>query len=153
MLTVAELVDAPGCGPGTHRVCMFKSCRPTHVSLAQLVEHRTFNPQVARSNRAGDTTYNKFYRRESMRKHDLDSINLSINRVESWNNEKYMGLDIYWNANIGFGLYRFFLDKNNPEEWLIESETMDGKNEDGTIDKDFGRKLLNMWLDSMKVIS
>lgn len=55
MLAVAELVDAPGRGPGTHRVCMFKSCRSTHVSLAQLEEHRTFNPQVARSSRAGDT--------------------------------------------------------------------------------------------------
>ena len=76
MVGVAQLVRAPGCGPGGRG---FESPRSPHrivpwatpAPLAQLVEHRTLNPQVLGSSPRGCTKeipgvslgFRRFYRK------------------------------------------------------------------------------------------
>ena len=83
-----------------------------------------------------------------MRKHPIDSIDLKIEEIEPWVNEKtgHVGLDIRWSSNIGFGEYTFV--KNSEEEgWIVRSECMDSQD-----DKEFGAALLKLWLDSAKAV-
>ena len=79
------------------------------------------------------------------RRHPVDQTDLQIEEVSPWRNEDYQGLDINWISSIGFGtycLYRAIGEK----EWHADSEAMDDKD-----DKDFGRVLLGLWMDSIEI--
>ena len=54
MLRVAQMVRAPGCGPGGRR---FESAHAPHGALAQQVERQTEDLRVSGSTPEGPTTY------------------------------------------------------------------------------------------------
>lgn len=56
MLRVAQLVRAPGCGPGGRR---FESAHATHGTLAQMVERQIEDLRVSGSSPEGPTTYGR----------------------------------------------------------------------------------------------
>ena len=83
-----------------------------------------------------------------MRKHDVDSINLKIEEVEPC----FGGIVISWSSDIGFGQYTIYRKPvpEHPEcvRWFADSECMDDLE-----DKAFGKKLLQLWMDQILVVT
>lgn len=75
-----------------------------------------------------------------MRKHDVNNINLEINKIDVNDN----GIFIQWSSDIGFGGYSIYKDKE--EKWKAASECMDCNN-----DKDFGKKLLELFINQVEI--
>ena len=69
---------------------------------------------------------------------------LGIVNVIPFDNEKYKGIKIQWSANIGFGEYEVFFNKET-ETWGIDSECMDSVD-----DHEFGQMLFSTMLNSIK---
>lgn len=71
---------------------------------------------------------------------------LSIDSVSPWVNPDngWSGLDINWSSpDIGFGVYGFKKHKDSTQ-WEADTEAMDSND-----DREFGHKLLELWLKSM----
>ena len=83
----------------------------------------------------------------SRRKHPVNEINLQIVDVECDKNKlgtQY--LIITWSSDIGFGEYGFYKNKDS-NQWKIDSECMDAND-----DKEFGEKLLKLWIEQCTII-
>lgn len=72
-----------------------------------------------------------------------DVKNLEITDVEIWNKDnKNIGLRLSWSSNIGWGQYTIGFCEG---KWYVDSECMENPE-----DREFGRLVLNTWLDSLK---
>ena len=78
-----------------------------------------------------------------MRKHNVKDIHLTITDVEPFVNERHSGVIISWDSDIGFGEYTIYKEGNT---WHADTETMDHGE-----DKEFGRELLKLWMDRIKI--
>lgn len=81
------------------------------------------------------------------RKINVNEINLSIAAVIPFSNEKYDGIQIEWDADIGFGMYTLYRGKGSGK-WCADSEHMDSSD-----DKDFLKKLLSLFVDEVQIES
>ena len=70
---------------------------------------------------------------------------LTITSVEPFETHICNGVEIKWDANIGWGTYTIYKYKDS-DIWHGDSECMD-KGED----KDFLRELLNKFVDQIKI--
>ena len=77
------------------------------------------------------------------RRMNVNEINLSIEDVIPFSNERYSGFIIEWSSDIGFGEYTIY-NPANSNEWRADSECMD-RNED----KDFVKKLMSLFIEKM----
>ncbi len=88
---------------------------------------------------------------ENMRKHNVNEINLKIESVHPFVREKTSGIFICWSSDIGFGEY-VIISVPSPfirgeTDWVAETECMDCMD-----DKDFGLKLMELWIQQIIVI-
>lgn len=84
----------------------------------------------------------------SGRRHNISSINLQIVSVSPYRGDKYEGIEIAWESDIGFGQYniaRDLTDDNN--DWFADSETMDSND-----DKTFLEELMKQFIKSIDII-
>lgn len=79
------------------------------------------------------------------RKHEVDKINLDVCEFEPFVNEKYVGVTISWNSNIGFGEYQIYKEAGS-DKWCAQSEHMD-INED----KSFLKELMKLFIDKLEI--
>ena len=86
-----------------------------------------------------------------MRKHNVNEINLRIDSIEPFVMDECKGVVISWSSKIGFGQYtlRTVPAAWDPNEtiWVGESECMDNM-----MDKEFGKKLMQLWIDQTIII-
>lgn len=79
------------------------------------------------------------------RKHEVDKINLDAYEFEPFVNEKYTGVTIRWDSDIGFGEYTIYKDINS-DKWCAESEHMDNNE-----DKSFIKELMKLFIESLDI--
>lgn len=65
--------------------------------------------------------------------------NFEITGVSAFNNPKFEGIQFNWIANIGFGSYTIYKDKED-NKWYIDDECLDNK------ERKFGRLVLDQFL-------
>lgn len=82
------------------------------------------------------------------RRFAVDTINLAAYNFEPFVNEKYMGVVIRWDSNIGFGEYTIYkpVDSDN-NKWYAQSEHMDNNE-----DKDFIKELMKLFIEKLDVV-
>lgn len=79
---------------------------------------------------------------------DVTKMNLKIEEVQPFSNEKYQGFKILWSGNIGFGEYTIYKDRKEKDaEWIADSECMDNKD-----DKAFITELMRIFIGQLKVM-
>ena len=78
---------------------------------------------------------------------EVDKINLDAYDIEPFVNEKYTGLVIKWDSDIGFGEYVIYKAIGS-DEWYGESEYMD-KGED----KDFLKELMKVFIAKLNIVN
>ncbi len=82
-----------------------------------------------------------------MRKHDVNAINLSVYDVAPICG----GIIIRWTSDLGFGEYTIYTSDLKAEEgekrWVAMSECMDRGE-----DKEFGKKLLELWMEQIQIV-
>lgn len=74
-------------------------------------------------------------------------INLSAYSVTPFSNEKFEGILIKWDSDIGFGEYTIYR-QSGTEQWYADSECMDSGE-----DKEFLRELLKLIADNVIIKS
>ena len=79
------------------------------------------------------------------RRHKVDEIHLQIVDFVPFVNEKYIGFNIEWVSDIGFGEYTVYRTYDS-EEWKAESEHMDSNE-----DKDFIKELMKLFIEKLTV--
>lgn len=82
-----------------------------------------------------------------MRKKKVREINLSVHSMVPFSNEKFEGIRIEWDSDIGFGGYGIYRETGT-EQWYADSECMDSGE-----DKEFLRELLKLIADSVIIKS
>ena len=86
-----------------------------------------------------------------MRKHNVNEIDHKIESIEPFVLDKCKGVVISWSSQIGFGqnTLRTSPAAWDPNEavWVAESECMDNM-----MDKEFGKKLMQLWMDQTIII-
>ena len=65
--------------------------------------------------------------------------NLQITNIKAFNNEMFEGLTIQWIANIGFGEYTIYKDKQT-NQWNIDDECLETEE-----DRKFGKLLFEQF--------
>ena len=69
--------------------------------------------------------------------------NLEITNVEIWNDDdKNIGVRLSWSCNLGFGQYTIGFHEG---KWYVDDECMENPE-----NREFGRLVLNTWLDSLE---
>lgn len=81
------------------------------------------------------------------RKHDVEKINLTVRSMRPFCNDKFDGISIEWESDIGFGEYTIYRPVGE-EQWCADSEHMDTDE-----DKAFLHKLLGLIADGVSVRS
>ena len=79
------------------------------------------------------------------RKNDPTKINLEITSVQPFENNKWEGLAINWDSDIGFGTYMIY-KRPEKSELYADSEHMDSNE-----DKAFLQELLRLLLEKVKI--
>ena len=79
------------------------------------------------------------------RKLEVDKINLDAYEFEPFVNEKYTGVTIRWDSDIGFGEYTIYKGINS-DKWCAESEHMDNNE-----DKSFIKELMKLFIESLDI--
>lgn len=74
-----------------------------------------------------------------------NEIEVGVDDIEPFVNEKYIGFKILWSGNIGFGEYTIYKVVGE-EKWYADSEYMDT-----TEDKEFLEILLKDFLKQLEV--
>jgi hypothetical protein len=74
------------------------------------------------------------------RRFAVDTINLDAYEFEPFVNEKFTGVVIRWDSDIGFGEYTIYKEIGS-DEWHCDSEHMDNNE-----DKDFIKELLKLFV-------
>ena len=80
------------------------------------------------------------------RKHNPSEINLKIDGVYPYSNERYEGLQISWTSDIGFGMYNIY-KAHGTSEWKADSEYMDYGEE-----KAFLTELMRLFVEQINVL-
>ena len=80
-----------------------------------------------------------------------NEIDLKIENIEPFVLEDCQGIVISWSSRIGFGQYTLravpSISDPNIIQWLGESECIDDYTH-----KEFGRKLMQLWMDQVLLI-
>ena len=79
------------------------------------------------------------------RRINVNDINLSVEDVIPFTNERCSGFIIQWSSDIGFGEYTIYKPANS-DEWKADSECMDSNE-----DKDFVKKLMSLFIEKLIV--
>lgn len=79
------------------------------------------------------------------RKNDPTKINLEITNIHPFENNSWVGFEIAWDSDIGFGIYTIY-KKPDETEWHGDSECMDSNE-----DKAFLQELLRLFLEKIKI--
>ena len=79
------------------------------------------------------------------RRFPVNTINLDAYEFETFVNEKYTGVVIRWDSDIGFGEYTIY-KANGSDEWHADSEHMDNNE-----DKDFIKELMKLFIEKLNV--
>lgn len=74
-------------------------------------------------------------------------INLSVHSMTPFSNEKFNGIRIEWDSDIGFGEYTIYRETGT-DQWYADSECMDSGE-----DKEFLRELLKLIADNVIIKS
>ena len=86
-----------------------------------------------------------------MRKYNVNEIDLRIDSIEPFVMDDCKGVVISWSSKIGCGQYTLRTAPAawdpNKTVWLGESECMDD-----ITDKEFGEKLMQLWIDQTIII-
>lgn len=83
-------------------------------------------------------------RKEIMRKHPVDTINLEIvGFYPFYHTDDNNGFVIEWESDIGFGQYTVY---KTPEGFVADSEHMDSNE-----DKDFIKELMRLFIENLKI--
>ena len=77
------------------------------------------------------------------RRFAVDEINLDAYEFEPFVNEKYTGVVIRWDSDIGFGEYTIYKEVGS-DEWHGDSEHMDNNE-----DKAFLKELLKLFVEKL----
>lgn len=83
-------------------------------------------------------------RKETMRKHPVNSINLELIDFAPFENEWGSGVLLSWTSDIGFGQYTLYRDKNG--KFAADSEHMDSNE-----DKDFIKELMRLFIEKLRI--
>jgi hypothetical protein len=82
------------------------------------------------------------------RRFAVDTINLEAYDFEPFVNEKYMGVVIRWDSDIGFGEYTIYKPIDSEDDkWLAQSEHMDNNE-----DKDFIKELMKLFIENLDIV-
>lgn len=82
------------------------------------------------------------------RKHEVDKINLDTYEFEPFVNEKYTGVVIRWDSDIGFGEYTIYKSIDSEEDkWYAQSEHMDNNE-----DKAFIKELMTLFIEKLDIV-
>lgn len=79
------------------------------------------------------------------RKHEVDKINLQIDAVLPFVNDRFSGIIFEWSSDIGFGEYTIFKAPDS-NVWYADSEHMDSND-----DKDFVKELMRQFIEKLVV--
>ena len=79
------------------------------------------------------------------RRFGVDEIHLQIDDLIPFRNERDVGFIIQWYSDIGFGEYTVF-KPNGSDEWIGDSEHMDNNE-----DKDFVKKLMELFIEKLTI--
>lgn len=80
------------------------------------------------------------------RRFEVDKINLDTYEVEPFVNEKYTGIVIKWDSDIGFGEYTIYKAVGS-DKWQADSEHMDSNE-----DKAFLNGLLKQFITALDIV-
>lgn len=80
-----------------------------------------------------------------MKKLKLDELDIVVDAVIPFKNEKYDGICIKWYGNIGFGEYNLYKE-NEEDGWHGDSECMDTND-----DKAFLKLLMDKFIEQVKI--
>ena len=80
------------------------------------------------------------------RRFAVDAINLEAYEFEPFVNEKYIGVVIRWDSDIGFGEYTIYKAIGS-DEWHADSEHMDNNE-----DKDFLKELMKLFIEKLDIV-
>ena len=80
------------------------------------------------------------------RRFEVDKINLDAYEFEPFVNEKYIGVVIRWDSDIGFGEYTIYKAVGS-DKWQADSEHMDNDE-----DKAFLNELLKLFVGSLEIV-
>lgn len=76
---------------------------------------------------------------------EVDKINLDAYEFEPFINEKYTGVTIRWDSNIGFGEYTIYKSVDS-DKWCAQSERMDNNE-----DKSFIKELMKLFIEKIDI--
>ena len=79
------------------------------------------------------------------RRIEVNNINLDAYEIKPFVNEKFTGLVIRWDSDIGFGEYTIYKEVGS-DEWYADSEHMDSNE-----DKDFIKELMRLFIEKINV--
>lgn len=77
------------------------------------------------------------------RRFEVDKINLDAYEFEPFVNEKFTGVVIRWDSDIGFGEYTIY-KAHDSNEWHADAETMDNNE-----DKRFVKELMRLFIGKL----
>ena len=82
------------------------------------------------------------------RRFAVDTINLDAYEFEPFMNEKYTGVVIRWDSDIGFGEYTIYKPVDSEDDkWFAQSEHMDNNE-----DKDFIKELMKLFIEKLDIV-
>lgn len=76
---------------------------------------------------------------------EVDKINLDAYEFKPFVNEKFTGIIIRWDSDIGFGEYTIYKEAGS-DLWRAESEHMDSND-----DKSFLKELLKSFVEKLEI--
>lgn len=79
------------------------------------------------------------------RRIEVNNINLDAYEIKPFVNERFTGLVIRWDSDIGFGEYTIYKEVGS-DEWYADSEHMDSNE-----DKDFLKELMKLFIEKIVV--
>ena len=79
------------------------------------------------------------------RRFAADTINLDAYEFEPFANEKYTGVTIRWDSDIGFGEYTIYKAVDS-DKWCAESEHIDNNE-----DKSFIKELMKLFIEKLNI--
>lgn len=75
-----------------------------------------------------------------------EEVEVTVNEINPFANDKFTGFTFRWSGNIGWGEYTIYMDAQDETKWYGESEHMDTNN-----DKWFIKKLLESFIEQLDV--
>lgn len=79
------------------------------------------------------------------RRIEVNNINLDAYEIKPFVNDRFTGLVITWDSDIGFGEYTIYKEVGS-DEWYADSEHMDSNE-----DKDFLKELMKLFIEKIVV--